>query len=295
MILVNGKQVEVEYFPNKESKVKEFPVSVLPKNVVELFYEDDRDLIHLSFVTDYIDEHSYSTPRYLVIHYMPYSRMDRRIEGDMYTLKYISRFINNLRFTNVYVVDPHSMVTPCLLFVNPQSINWNTATGPIVIFPIIDWLKIIMEETPFYQPIDCVVLPDKGAYNKYYDTIKPFMFDDINVRTFHKERCPTTGKILDMKLIEPYPTLPAGCENVIIIDDLCSYGGTFLWAGDILREMGVKDITLVVTHLEESVFDGSLLNDDSPITRIYTSNSMIRTQTHPKINILPINIEKYIK
>ena len=288
MILVNGNKVEIEYFPNKESKVKEFPVSS-EKNVVELFYEDDRDLTHLLFVKNYMDETHYSARSHLVIHYMPYSRMDRKIEGDLYTLKYICAFISDLRFRNIYVIDPHSFATEWMIFVSPENANWDTAPNPVIIIPMEEWGGIVLNEIGFYPPLDCIVLPDNGAYNKYHDMCEK---TNLDVRRFDKERCPTTGKILNMKLIEP---IPMGCEKVVIIDDICSYGGTFYTAGQILRDMGVNDITLVVTHLEESVFKGNLLYDSSPINRIYTSNSIIRTQTHPKINILPININNYIK
>ena len=290
MILVNGNKVEIEYFPNKESKVKEFPVSSEGnvKNVVELFYEDDRDLTHLLFVKKYIDERPYSYPSHLVIHYMPYSRMDRKIEGDIYTLKYICEFITKLQFPMIYVVDPHSAATSQLLFV-PGRKPGRESDSPRIINPMKEWGGIVLNEIGFYPPLDCIVLPDKGAYNKYHDMCEK---TNLNVRTFDKERCPTTGKILNMKLTQP---IPSGCDKAVIIDDICSYGGTFYTAGQILRDIGVNDITLIVTHLEESVFEGNLLCDNSPITRIYTSNSIIRTQTHPKINILPININNYIK
>jgi ribose-phosphate pyrophosphokinase len=269
MILVNGKGVEIQYFPNKESKVKEF--EVLGKNVVELFYEDDRDLIHLLFVRDHIKKSKCTT---LIIHYMPYSRMDRKIEGDVFTLITVCGFINVLEFDDVIVIEPHSNKTMSLLY------------DAKAIYPIIDWLPQIIIDTDFCDN-DCFIFPDESALERYFGMLVIFQ-PGMNYRSFKKLRNEQTGQILEMKLTSD---LPQGCQKCIIIDDLCSKGGTFLWAGNILRENGVKDITLVVAHLEDTVFDGELLTGTSPIDRIYTSNSIIRSEPHRKIIVLPIKID----
>lgn len=269
MILLNKYEIIIEFFPNKETKVKDFDNLVGKDNLIQFTYHEDGDLIRLMFVKQRLDEMNVNSG--LVINYMPYSRMDRKIEGDLFTLKYVCQFINNLKFEKVFVVEPHSHKTIELL------------DDAIAIYPALDWLPQIMIELEFTEN-DRIVFPDKGAAARYRDS------NYKNVCIFEKTRNAATGRIENMELKEG--TLPENAK-CIIVDDLCSAGGTFFWAGSILKEMGVSDITLMVTHCEPSIFSGKLLHEDSPVNRIYTSNSMM-SERHPKLNYKNINIENYV-
>lgn len=269
MILLNKQEIITEQFPNKETKVKDFENIIQENNLLEFFYREDGDLIRLMFVKSRLDEQHVGCK--LLIHYMPYSRMDRKIEGDLFTLKYVCQFINNLKFDKVFVIEPHSAKTGELL------------DNSIAIYPALEWLPQIMKDLNFTEN-DRIVFPDKGAAARYKDSRYE------NVCIFEKTRNPATGRIENMVLKEGTLSKGAKC---IIVDDLCSTGGTFLWAGSILKEMGASDISLMVTHCEKSVFNGKLLDEDSPIDRIYTSTSMMN-EADPKINYINLNAEKYV-
>lgn len=269
MILINKQPIITEQFPNRETKVKDFDSLIQKENLVQFTYQEDGDLIRLMFVKQRLDEEN--AQAVLLISYMPYSRMDRKIEGDLFTLKYICEFINNLKFSKVFVVEPHSRKTIDLL------------EKSVAIYPALDWLPQVMHELHFTEN-DRIVFPDKGAAARYQDSGYP------NVCIFEKTRNAVTGRIENMVLKEG--TLPEGAK-CIIVDDLCSAGGTFLWASSILKEMGASDITLMVTHCETSVFSGKLLDDDSPLNRMFTSTSMMDIQ-HSKVNYITLNIENYV-
>jgi len=49
----------------------------------------------------------------------------------------------------------------------------------------------------------------------------------------------------------------------------------------------------LVTHCEARIFKGTLLDDDSPITSVFTTNSMMDTE-HPKINYINLTTESYV-
>ena len=269
MITLNKQQITVEQFPNNETKVKDFEKIIGERNLLEFTYREDGDLIRLMFVKRRIEE--ISAECVLVIHYMPYSRMDRKIEGDLFTLQYVCRFINDLNFSHVYVVEPHSAKTIELL-------ERSTA-----IYPAQSWIPEIMDEMKFTDN-DRIVFPDKGAASRYKDC------GYKNICIFEKTRDPYTGKIANMILKEG--TLPQ-CARCIIVDDLCSAGGTFAWAGSILKDMGASDVRLVVTHCEPTIFSGTLLDENSPVDRIYTSRSMMDA-AHPKLKYMHLNIENYV-
>ncbi|WP_108823246.1 ribose-phosphate pyrophosphokinase [Dysgonomonas sp. Marseille-P4361] len=269
MILLNKQKIKIEQFPNKESKIKDFEDLIAKDNLAHFTYEEDGDLIRLMFVKKRLEELGQNCK--LIISYMPYSRMDRKIEGDLFTLKYICEFINGLGFEKIFIVEPHSQKTIELL------------QNSVAIYPALDWLPRIMKDLNFNEN-DRIVFPDKGAAARYKDS----GYKDVCI--FEKTRNAVTGNIENMVLKEG--VLPKGAK-CIIIDDLCSAGGTFLWASSILKEMGASDISLLVTHCEPRVFSGKLLDEDSPVDRVYTTTSMMN-ETHPKLNYITLNIENYV-
>lgn len=269
MIMVNDYVIKMETFPNGETKIKDFKDHLEAQNMVQFTYQNDGDLLHLMFVKAYMDEHQKHCK--LWINYMPYSRMDRKIEGDLFTLSYVCHWINQLNFDGVYVVEPHSDVTLQRLH------------NSIGIYPVLDWLPAIMAEMNFGED-DRLVFPDKGAAKRYDNA------DLQNLCIFDKVRNPTTGRILDLTLKEG--SVPQGAK-CIIIDDLCSGGGTFQWTGTILKELGASDITLLLTHCEETIFKGDLLKENSPIDRIITTQSMM-DRDHPKIHYQSLNWRDYV-
>ena len=270
MVKLNGNLIATERYPNNETKVKDFEEYVLKEqNILEFKYVTDADLITLQFVKMRIDE--FRVPCELFIWYMPYSRMDRKIEGDLFTLQYVTRFINWLNFTKVVVMEPHSKKTMELL------------KRAKAIYPVRDWLPIVQKEIGF-RGIDHVVFPDKGAAARYANSNYP------NICIMEKRRNPHTGNIEDMRLKEGKIYKGSRC---IIIDDLCSKGGTFAWAARILKSMGANEVYLVVSHCEKTIFDGKLLAPDSLISKVYTSTSMM-SEKHPNIRYMDVDVRNYV-
>lgn len=269
MLILNGTKICTERFPNNETKVKDFENAIIDgKNILELRFVSDEDLIALMFAKKRIDELDVSCE--LFVWYMPYSRMDRKIEGDLFTLQYVTDFINWLNFERVVVMEPHSDKTMQML---------ERATA---IYPVKDWLTEVQKEIGFSEN-DHIIFPDKGAAARYANS------DYANICIMEKKRNPITGNIEDMHLKEGKVNPGSKC---IIIDDLCSKGGTFAWAGSILKSLGASEVYLVVSHCEETIFRGKLLTEESPISRVYTSTSIMNKQ-HPNIKYMDVDVAKY--
>ena len=54
-----------------------------------------------------------------------------------------------------------------------------------------------------------------------------------------------------------------------------------------LKEMGAKDIYLVVTHCEDTIFEGDILKTDL-IKNVFTTDSIL-TKKHEKLVVVKIN------
>lgn len=261
MISVNGREVKFEKFPNGETRMITDSIKNDWYYIVDFKYEDDSDLIKLMFVKKYVD--NMKTGELvrrisLTIFYMPYSRMDRSEEGSPFTLKYVTEFINGLNFDYVTVVEPHSDVTTALLDnVEAQFINFRL-------------LPKVMKEVNFDVDNDYIMFPDLGASRRYKS------LDTQNILIGHKVRDFKTGQINSLDLIGEVPLAKDG-RKVIIVDDLSSYGGTFVHSAKKLREEGFEEIYLLVAHAENSIFKGELFNH---IDKLFTTDSILTEQNN---------------
>lgn len=264
MLLLNGWSLETGAFPNGESWVNiRDQIELKHYNHVEMVFESNDDLINLMCVKRFLDEKEVKAM--LVTRYFPYSRMDRYNSHYAFSLKYVADFINSLGFSKVIIHEPHSDVVSAL--VNRVSVY--------------SWIESILPKICKTICFDCtqdlICFPDAGAVKRYGMKLNlPYCYGQ-------KERDFKTGQIIGLKL----ETTATNVRKVLIVDDLCSRGGTFLEMGKCLKNTfgNEVEIYLAVAHCENNVFNGELLNVDSPIKQIFTSSSLIRAE-HPAITVI---------
>lgn len=266
MIIVDNKKVKFTKFPNNEVLIKadQFWKKRDQTSYIRLKFETNEDLINLMFLKKHFDDKGVKCE--LTILYMPYSRMDRTEGQTVFTLKYICDFINDLNFKKVQVHEPHSDVTLALL---------DRAEG-------IDMTKILVGEVMKILDFDknnedYLFYPDAGAEKRYSKQI-----EYKNILTGIKERDFSTGFIKKLDVVGEMPKKPF---RVIIVDDLCSKGGTFMMSAKKLKELGAKEIYLVVTHCEESIYKGDILKTNL-IDRVYTTTSILNDTEDERIKII---------
>lgn len=280
MIILNGKRDLFNNFPNGEVKLNDILIYLKGENIVELFYEDDKDLIRLKFIKDFIDDFMGESSSSLYIYYMPYSRMDRTDSESMvraFTLKSVCNFINDLKFKSIVVFEPHSDVTLALL---------NNAFGTNITYKLFTENRAgsgkgkyelsVGSIIGFNPNSDYVCFPDAGAQKRYHT-----LFADYKQLIGFKDRDFKTGKINDVQIVGK---IIDDDFNVVIVDDLSSKGFTFLMTAKSLKRMGAKKVYLIVAHCENSIYDGELLNTDF-IDGIFTTNSILTNFTSKKIQV----------
>lgn len=273
MIKLNGQMVEPCNFPDNTQL---FMTTSLPNIYtygkvdehidITWHYENDEEMITLMYITRHLQSNG-AKDIDLIMPYIPNARMDRvKWHTDVFTLKYFADFINFLGFNSVTVLDPHSYVSEAL-------INNIRIRHPK--FYILDVINNIREN------IDSSLLmfyPDEGATKRYSELLdKPYAFGI-------KKRDWVTGKIEGLDV--------AGCvdkikdSSILIIDDICSRGGTFYHSAKKLKELGAENIYLYVTHCENTILNGELLTSGL-IEKVYTTNSIF-TKEHEKIEVFEI-------
>ncbi len=251
MIKVNEFVIAQNQFPDGTLRLS-LPNRLLKtsSNVVNISwnYESDAELFTLIAVRGHFSKY----PAKLYMPYIPHARMDRvKKESDVFTLKYFCNIINSLNFSEVHVLDAHSNVSLALInnviAINPQS-------------------HIIRAIVDFDQGNTALFFPDEGAMKRYADDNKgyPFAFG-------MKKRDWATGKILGLDVMQKENIIG---KNVLIIDDICSRGGTFYHSAKTLLEAGAKSVSLYITHCENTILDGEVFTSGM-IDQIYTTRSLI--------------------
>jgi ribose-phosphate pyrophosphokinase len=180
---------------------------------------------------------------------------------EVFTLKHFCRFINSMGFDEVLVRDAHSGVSLAML---------NNAAAERVEGSINSLISRLLDPKK-----DIVFYPDEGSRMRYSGLAGfPCAFGA-------KKRDWKTGGISGLDICGDLPATPF---DVLIVDDISSYGGTFLRSARKLKELGAGKIYLYVTHCENSILDGELINSGL-LERIYTTKS-IYTGGHPLIEVI---------
>lgn len=267
MILVNGHEIKLGRFPDKTLLMK-YTVNT-STCIIRWKYESDEELFAIYCIKRHIDENSkwHKITTILELPYIPNARQDRtKHPEDIFTLKYFAEIINSLNFDSVEVLDPHSNVSSALI----NNIVVKNPSDKIAeaYFRINKELGDDSFVLMFY--------PDEGACKRYSDKFTtPYAFGI-------KERDWETGKIKGLSVFGDTGLISG--NNVLIIDDICSKGGTFFHSAKKLKELGAEKIYLYITHCENTILEGDLLESEL-IEKVYTTDSLF-SKEHEKIEIL---------
>lgn len=209
--------------------------------------------IHL--VINALHEMKLPRPEVLNMPYFPYARADRVFEdGNSNPLRVFCGQLIACGFNKIYSCDIHNVkavehwMGRRIVNAATPSCIWNTPTAQ----------RVVQQ-----QPV--VVLPDEGAFERVSKYAKSPRFSGHVV--CKKMRDIETGRILSVDVGDiPKHLLD---KPFLIIDDICDGGGTFLPIAVKLREAGVKDIHLYVTH---GIFSKGLQIFSGLINQIHCQN-----------------------
>lgn len=166
----------------------------------------------------------------LILPYLPYARQDRRMQShDCFSLKVYTDFINSLKLDRIYTVDAHSEVGSALV----GSINITQAN---ILHAIKDTIR---------KP-DVIVAPDAGAAKKALKGAEALGVSPENVVYLEKVRNTANGQIEGMRILSDGYSITG--KNVLILDDLCDGGYTFVLAAQALKSLAPNQLGLFVTH-----------------------------------------------
>lgn len=232
-IFVNRQPISTFNFPGGECSVKISPVEISGFTEVTAVLNDSDSILSLLLAIDAIRRVNCHTQIRLTIPYFPYARQDRVCNaGESLSVKVMANLINGLQCHEVVIYDPHSDVTPALLNQCRVVPSWEILMNSYLREAIINnhWV---------------LISPDAGAEKKVKAVAKSLSTENkqIEMHCASKIRDTLTGKILSTQINGDVKD-----KNLLIIDDICDGGQTFISLAQALKDLGAGDIYLYVTH-----------------------------------------------
>lgn len=262
-LFVHGVPIAVKRsrFPGGEEHVRvdDFytPVSSEAKIVANL--RSSADVMALLLLTDGLRRRVPKIKIDLHMPYLPYARQDRVCApGEALSLRVFCDLINAQGYESVTVWDVHSDTALALLHRCTNA--WS--------YPAI---QRIVGNHP--SPV-MLVAPDAGALKKvsYYARLLgiPFIRAD-------KSRDPADGSITGTVVYSEH----VGDADLLIVDDICDGGRTFIELAKVLRPLTSCRVMLYVTH---GIFSNGTAPLSSYFDLVYVANSFV--------DDLPANFKK---
>lgn len=256
---------DVIQYPDGTFKIDIPDIPVTDDSPLEMVwtYRNETELSLLVYITENLKE-NYSNPINLYMPYIPNARMDRiKQKTEVFTLKYFCKVINFLGFNKVTVLDAHSPVSVALIDrcenLSPEK-----------------YINSAIELSGIDRENDYIFFPDEGSCKRYSSMFRDFK----NIGFGIKKRNWSDGKILGLDVFGETPEN----KNVLIIDDICSFGGTVYYSAKKLKEMNCGKIYVYFTHCEDSIAKGELLKGNL-LEHIYTTNSLFSIDSDSKMTV----------
>jgi ribose-phosphate pyrophosphokinase len=250
MILLSGQPIAPTIFPDGTSQVWKIDEALLMRYtpvVVTWRFEREEELIHLAQLKSLLD--AYHMPAELDLPYLPYARQDKAVANDAtFALYAFAKLINVMQWKSVVLHDAHSKEASRLL----QSSQEHHFEAEV-------------HYTMGRLGCGIICYPDKGAFEKYSG-----MYGRYDFVVSEKVRDAATGAILQTAI--DFTGNVTG-HDVLIVDDICDGGATFIGLAKALRQAGASAVHLFVSH---GLFTkGTKVLRDSGISRIFTPKGEI--------------------
>lgn len=206
----------------------------------------------------------------LIIPYIPYARQDRiPVTGEALSIKVFTDLLNNLGYSKVTVLDPHSDVSTALINnvnIIPQCSIWSNQ---------LIWLY----NNNFITDFD-LISPDAGALKKIYKLHEYVKEKCKNIRIGMKHRDVLTGQITGTSIIGE-----AEAKTCIIVDDICDGGRTFIELAKVIR----KDYDKLILCITHGIFSNGFDELFKYFDQIYTTNSWNpNLESKDKLHVIPV-------
>lgn len=251
-LLSNGQEVpfSTTIFPDGTSQVWKLDKDKFDAegdNYILWLFESEAELFHVCQLAHLCYEVLDSSID-LVCPYLPYGRQDKEVHNEKsFALMTFKEVLYNAGICRIETFDAHSK---------------SDMVYPTDVASPSEFHRTLFNREGY----DLVCYPDKGAAERYMRTTShPFIWAE-------KVRDQLTGVITGLKVVSNSQEI-AG-KKILIIDDICDGGMTFIKVAEALAPFKPSQVDLAVSH---GLFSkGKQVLHDAGIKNIFTTNSLLR-------------------
>lgn len=262
--LINKEKSDIDYsisrFPDGEPHIVLRNINRKDEVSVVCRIANSDDLFILMQVGDILNRQGIVFS--LKISYLMSMRMDRVISYDeAYSLNIVANIINSMKPADVFIVEPHSYKSTHLI----DNSSYESGTH-----------YIPKSEEYIY------VYPDAGAEARY----SSYLPNEKHVYC-SKIRSLETGSLLGFTIKNPEVIINNPDKPLMVIDDLCDGGGTFVGIAKEIRKIDPsRKLSIYVTHM---VNPKGIENLSKNFNHVWFTNSYKTWENLPD-NVTQINI-----
>lgn len=255
MISINRVKIVPTKFPDGTSQVWKLSEDLLATIYKEYIctvlweFEREEEFIHLAQLKTLLNQ--YTPCAHLDMPYLPYARQDKIVSnGTTFALKTFACLLNSLNFSQVSVLDAHNN-------------NRAHEIENLVDRSPREYIEKAYKETRS----NMILFPDAGAVQRYQHLVTGLWTSASKIRD------QSTGAIEFLKLDGNVKG-----KRILICDDLCDGGYTFILAAKTLLMGKAKEVNLYTTHGLYSKGPHVLI--DAGIKRLFTYKGELVPTTH---------------
>ena len=250
---------KISHFPDGQQTVELYNYVHFKNEDIVLINSNFNSFLDLEVIicaTQALKEIGFTRIRLFVPYFLG-SRSDRkfRVGSVNYLKQVICPIINSQNYEKVCTFDPHSDVIEACIN-NFKKIN-NIA--------FVGWALNFIINNDIKKDDILIVAPDAGSIKKIYEVCYELFLKNMIVAS--KIRDIISGDILKTEI----PKIDNNIKRIVIIDDICDGGRTFVNLAKEIKKQTDKPIYLIVSHGIFSAGFGKLL---SVIDEIYTTDSV---------------------
>lgn len=298
MILINGKPLEVDnVFSGGELNIRlpELDLKVGDQVTISYRSKDPNDIFKLGLIISALrDNWGWADPKICVnMPYLPYARQDRVCRfKEPFSLKFVIEYLKFLDVP-VLVTDVHSEEAGKLVRQQDAKITFYDFIGSN------SFIKGLIESNLTDLNFDnrlVKIAPDKGAKDRVRKHVQSYNISDVYnipqnifrynkfVKIYNSAKTITADKTRIESRVMQVLDIPEGLslekKDILIVDDICDGGATFIELAKIIKPMNPGSITLFVTH---GIFrNGTDCLFEAGFDRVITTDSLPQIQQNHK-------------
>ncbi len=262
--------VEIFVFPDGERRVR-FEESVVDEDVIVVQTTAtpvDQNYMELFFLLDSA-KRSGAKSLTLVMPYFGYQRQDHIFrDGEAVSLQVVIKLLESLSVDRLLAVDLHTIRIPELFSI------------PVMHVSALELFAHVIKQQKWLQDT-VLVSPDMGGINRIQKIAD--MLEKMPWVSLEKNRDLTTGKI-EINTINGEVK-----RRALMVDDMISSGNTIVKGAKLLKENGVEEIYVFVTHPIFS-HEAPQLLQDSVVDKVFVTDTVDvpHNKRFPKLQILSV-------